>query len=255
MSPTTPKAVSALTTSKPITLLQLTTHPEDFERNLRRLCQAIDACQPGSIVMSPEVCLTGYPYERMEEAAAIADSAINQMIALSSDKTVTLTTIVKEKGHYYNRTFVMHQGRIIHEQDKIRLFLLGDEDRYFAAGEEQKMRLFDIDGIKTGLMVCFELRYTEFWLRLRGADLIMVPARWGLPRKEHLTVLPAALALSNQCYCAVANSADEDMAKSSALYGPGGAIVRDDYAEAIRGEIDLRTVRKVRRHIRMGVFD
>jgi len=143
----------------------------------------------------------------------------------------------------------------VHEQDKIRLFLLGDEDKYFTAGSEKKMRLFSVDGMRMGLMVCFELRYAEFWYRLRGADLLAVPARWGLPRKAHLETLPTALAIANQCYCVVANSADEDMAKSSAIIDPMGERIADDHAETIAGEWDRRRIRVTRRYIRMGVFE
>ncbi|NPA29016.1 MAG: carbon-nitrogen hydrolase family protein [Epsilonproteobacteria bacterium] len=244
-----------MTTSNPlrINLLQLPTHPQDFSRNLKRLKERVGACT-GDIVITPEVCLTGYPYDRMEEAAALADEAIKSMAELSKNRVVTLTAIVKERGEYYNRTFVFHDGRIAHEQDKIRLFLMGDEHKYFRAGDSKKMRVFEAGGLKMGLMVCFELRYAEFWHKLRGAELIVVPARWGLPRKQHLQLLPHAMAVANQCYVAVANSADEDMAKSSGLYTPGGGVTQDDYQTLIEADLDRKLITKVRRHIPMGGF-
>ncbi|WP_456450909.1 carbon-nitrogen hydrolase family protein [Hydrogenimonas sp.] len=244
-----------MTTSKPLYALQLPTDATDFGKNLSRLCDAIDNCPDGAIVVTPEVCLTGYPYDRMDEAAAIADEALVEVMKRSKGKVVTLTTIVKEEGDYYNRTFVLHDGAIVHEQDKIRLFLLGDEDKYFTPGKEEKMKIVEVDGMRLGLMVCFELRYTEFWLKLRGADLILVPARWGLPRKGHLEITSTALAVCNQCYVAVANSADDDMAKSSAVIDPNGERVADDNAVVIQGEFDPRRIKLIRRYIRMGVFE
>jgi predicted amidohydrolase len=234
--------------------LQLPTDPDDFDRNLRRLCDALDKTPGDAVVVTPEVCLTGYPYDRMEEAAAVADEALTEVIRRAGDRIVTLTTIVREAGDYYNRTFVVHDGRIVHEQDKIRLFLLGDEDKYFRPGREEKMKIFEAGGIRMGLMVCFELRYTEFWLRLRGAELVMVPARWGLPRKRHLEILAPALAVANQCYAVVANSADADMAQSSAIVDPDGVEVRDDRAQRLDGVFEMKKVKKIRRYIRMGVF-
>jgi predicted amidohydrolase len=235
--------------------LQLPTDPVDFEKNLSRLCREIEKTPPNSIVVTPEVYITGYPYDRMEEAAAIAPAAIEKVAGLSTDRIVTLTLIVKEGDSFYNRTFVFHDGRVVHAQDKIKLFLLGDEDRYFAAGSEEKMKIFEIDGIRFGLMVCFELRYTEFWQKLRGADVLLVPARWGLPRKSHLEILPQALAICDQCYCIVANSADEEMAKSSAVIDPNVEKIADDNAAIIEGVVDFRRIKLIRRYIRMGIFN
>jgi predicted amidohydrolase len=191
----------------------------------------------------------------MAEAAAIADEALMEVMKRSVGKIVTLTLIVEEDGDYYNRTYVIHDGEVVHEQDKIRLFLLGDEDKYFTAGKEEKMHLFEVAGIRMGLMVCFELRYTEFWTKLRGADVILVPARWGLPRKSHLELLPTALAVCNQCYTVVANSADEEMARSSAVIDPNGERIADDDATVIGGTLDFRRIKLIRRYIRMGVFE
>ncbi|WP_201352123.1 carbon-nitrogen hydrolase family protein [Hydrogenimonas urashimensis] len=247
-----------MTTSKPTMrcyALQLPTDPYDFRANVSRLCREIEALPPHSIVVTPEVYVTGYPYDRMEEAAGMAKEALAEILPYSAERIVTLTLIVKENDNFYNRTYVLHNGRVVHTQDKIRLFLLGDEDKYFAAGSEEKLEIFEIEGIKLGLMVCFEVRYSEYWLKLRGADIILLPARWGLPRKKHLDILPRALAICNQCYCVVANSADEEMAKSSAVIDPNGKCVKNDDASVIEGTLDFRRIRLIRRYIRMGLFN
>ncbi|WP_456383610.1 carbon-nitrogen hydrolase family protein [Hydrogenimonas sp.] len=246
-----------MTTSRrpvPCFALQLPTDVSDFRKNIRRLCRELEKIPEGSIVVTPEVFVTGYPYEAMEEAAALADEALEEVVKRTTGKIVTLTLIVREDGHFYNRTFVIPDRKIVHTQDKIKLFLLGDEDKYFTAGSEEKMRIFEVNGMKMGLMVCFELRYTEFWQKLRGADVILVPARWGLPRKTHLEILPKALAICNQCYAVVANSADGEMAKSSAVIDPNGESVADDDASVIEGFLDFRRIKLVRRYIRMGLF-
>ena len=60
------------------------------------------------------------------------------------------------------------------------------------------------------------------------------------------------LAIMNQSFVLVCNSADEDMAKSSAIISPWGDVVRDDALDVIRESVDLRLVRKYRRLIPMG---
>ena len=245
-----------MTTSNPplkCFALQLPTE-EDYRNNISRLCREVEKLPAHSIIVTPEVFVTGYPYEQMEKAAELSGYALEEVRKRTNDKIVTLTLIVRENGAFFNRTFLINDGEIVHTQDKIKLFLLGDEDKYFSAGSEEKMTIVETGGLKIGLMVCFELRYSEFWLKLRGADIILVPARWGLPRKKHLEILPQALAICNQCYCVVANSADDDMAKSSAIIDPNGEKISDDSASVIEGVFDYRRIKLIRRYIRMDVF-
>jgi len=101
------------------------------------------------------------------------------------------------------------------------------------------------------MLICFELRFKELWKRLEGADVILIPAQWGIPRKRHLDILAPALAVMNQAYVIVANSAREDMAASSAIYSPNGGIIQDDMKEGISGEIDFALLKKIRRYIVM----
>jgi len=101
------------------------------------------------------------------------------------------------------------------------------------------------------LLICFELRYKELWAKLEGADVILVPSQWGLPRKRHLEILGQALGVMNQCYCLVANSSKADMAASSAIYAPMGGLVRDDASTLIKGEIDFKQIKFMRRYIKL----
>jgi predicted amidohydrolase len=101
------------------------------------------------------------------------------------------------------------------------------------------------------MMICFELRFKELWKQLEGADVILVPSQWGMPRKRHLEILPAALAVMNQAYVVVANSSKADMASSSAIYSPNGGVVIDDMQTVISGEIDFELLKKMRRYIVM----
>ncbi len=256
MSPTTQKEVSVLTTSDAkwkTYAIQMTTS-DDFDANVDHLLKLVSKLPRHSIVVTPEVCLTGFSYDRMEEAVKTGLYAIQKVKELSEDKIITLTTIQKEDGHYVNRTDVVHNGKIVHSQHKIKLFLLGNEHRYFKAGSEEEVEIFEIEGMKFGILVCFEMRYTEFWLKLRGADIILNPSMWGKPRKYHYEILTRALAIANQCYVIAANSANEDMAASSAIIDPDGKAVADDETEVLEGEFNPKEVERIRRYIDMDIF-
>ena len=101
------------------------------------------------------------------------------------------------------------------------------------------------------MLICFELRFKELWEQIEGADVVLIPARWGKLRKLHLEILSRALAVMNQCYVVIANSADEDMASSSAIIAPNGTMKMDDQSEVIEGMIDFREIKKMRRYIVM----
>ncbi len=227
---------------------------DNFDENIAHLLELIAQTPEHSIVVTPEVCITGFAYDRMNEAAEAGQYALEQIKKLSDDRIVTLTYIAKEGEDFVNRTDVVHNGRVVHTQHKVKLFPLGNEHHHFKAGDESEIKIFEIDGIKFGIIVCFELRFTEYWLKLRGADIILNPSLWGKPRKQHYEILTRALAIANQCYVVAADSANPDMARSSAIIDPNGKAIADDYAEVIEGVFDPREVKRIRRYIQMDLF-
>jgi predicted amidohydrolase len=78
---------------------------------------------------------------------------------------------------------------------------------------------------------------------------VLIPARWGKSRTVHLQTLSRALSIMNQCFVIVSNSADDDMAKASAIISPWGDVYADSALEVIEKNIELRDVRRVRRLI------
>ncbi|HFC03330.1 MAG TPA: carbon-nitrogen hydrolase family protein [Nitratifractor salsuginis] len=232
------------------TLLQLE-NQVPYRRNLEKILSALEE-ESSKLIVAPEVCLTDYDYEHLEAAVAFGEAAERILCEKVGEKILVLTRLVKRPGGYANEAIVIHDHRVVHRQAKHKLFLLGEEDRYLIPGDLEEIRPFEIDGVRYGLMICFELRFKELWKRLEGCDVILLPSQWGLPRKRHLEILARALGVMNQCYVLVADSAREDMARSSLIASPDGGLVLEDLAERIRGELDLSLVKKIRRYIRMA---
>ena len=233
-----------------VATLQLPSHKR-YQENLDTLLSHLKAHQDKDIIIAPEVFLTSFDYEHMATAAKFSANALKTLKKEVGDQIVVCTLILEEGERFFNQAVVIHKHKIVHRQEKVKLFKLGDEDLYFSAGRKKKIKPFEIEGVKYAILLCFELRFKELWAQIEGADVVIIPSRWGKPRKTHLEVLSRALAVMNQCYVIVSNSSDEDMASSSSIISPTGDVIMNDKLEAIEGSIDFREIKKMRRYIVM----
>lgn len=233
-----------------VVTLQLPSHKR-YQENLDTLLFHLKEHQDKHIVVAPEVFLTALDYEHMATAAKFSANALKTLKKEVDEQIVVLTLILEEGDNFVNQAVVIHKHKIIHRQEKVKLFKLGDEDLYFQAGKKKKIKPFELDGVKYAILICFELRFKELWEQVEGADVVIVPSRWGKLRKTHMEVLSRALAVMNQCYVIVSNSSDEDMASSSSIISPTGDVTMNDALEAVEGSIDFREIKKMRRYIVM----
>ena len=231
-----------------ITLLQLESS-SSYKKNLKTLLDYIKMNQDSDLIMAPEVYLTAYDYDNFEEAVRFYDIAIEAILPLISTQILVFTIIRREGGKIVNQAVVIHKHKVVYKQNKYKLFKVGNEHRDFEAGDIEEIRDFNINGVSYALIICFELRFKELWRRLEGVDIVLIPSMWGKARKRHLEVLSQALAVMNQSFVVVCNSADEDMASSSAIISPWSDVVMDDRLKVISHTIDLKEVKKVRRLI------
>ncbi len=222
-----------------------------YQTNLEKLLEMIRSHPQSKLIVAPEVFLTAYDYEHLATAAKFSARALKILKQEIDEQILVVTLLLEEDEHFYNQAVVIHKHKVVHRQEKVKLFKLGDEDLYLTAGKKKRIKPFEVDGVKYAILICFELRFKELWKQIEGADVVFVPARWGKPRKRHLEILSQALAVMNQCYVIVSNSSDSDMASSSAIISPNGDVVMDDTKEAIEGVVDFREIKKIRRYIVM----
>ncbi len=241
-----------MTSKKYLCALQFKTE-ENFEKNLSTLKKLFSKTPNECIAVAPEVCLTGFAYDRFEEAAEFGKKALKELLEISENKILVFTMIEKINEKFYNVAKVLYRGKVVYEQPKVKLFKFGGETDYFSAGSLDDIEIFEIDGLKVGLLICFELRFLEIWQKLKGADIILVPAMWGKLRKKHFEQFTETLALMNQCFLVASDSANEDMAKSSAIIDPFGIPYRDDRKTLLLKECDFGDIKKMRRYMDIGL--
>ena len=107
------------------------------------------------------------------------------------------------------------------------------------------------------MAICYDLRFPELFRHyaLQGARLILLPAEWPNPRREHWRTLLRARAIENQCFVAACNRVGESDGTSffgaSAVIDPWGAtlIEGDDTPAILTTTLDLSLVENVRERI------
>ena len=226
---------------------------DDFNKNLATLINLIKKSPKNSIILAPELCLNGYVYDRLDEANEISQKAIKELLNLSSNKLIALTLTIKKQNCFYNTFHIFYQNKLIHTQSKNKLFILNEEKKYYCAGDEKELKIIEVDGIKIGAVICFELRFIDFWKKLQGADLILIPAMWGKPRRDNFLSLTKSLAIINQCYVIASNSKNSDMAKGSGIISPFGVEYRDDKKNKIIIDFDRKEIKKMRKYMNIGL--
>lgn len=232
--------------------LQLKTS-KNFNKNLSKLIKNIEKAPIDSIILAPELYLTSYSYDRLEEASNLTKKAINILKFLSHKKILAITMTTKKDEKFYNTLHIFYNGMIVHTQSKAKLFVLDDERKYFTKGDEKDIKIITLNGIKIASLICFELRFIDLIKKVQGADIILIPAMWGKLRKDNFKTLSKALAITNQCYVMASNSANSNMAKSSAIISPFGHVEKDDKKNMIQVEYDKNEIKKMRRYLNTGI--
>ena len=232
--------------------LKFPTSP-DYKSNLAVLTSLVQKTSEHTIVVAPEVCLTGFDYERFTDAAAFTSAALEALLPLSHERIIIFTAIESRETGIYNVAKVLYNGEVIHEQAKSRLFKLGDEHRCFAEAPDDEIVMFEVGNVRIGILICFELRFKVLWQKLEGCDVIAVPAQWGRLRASNYVTLTEALAVMNQCYVVASDADNDDTSGESGIISPFGKAVRNGNAACLTVPYDKKEVRTMRRYLDTGI--
>ena len=225
----------------------------NYNDNLQTLLTLVNQTQENSIVVAPEVCLTAYDYDRFDEVLAFAPIAIEEIKKASFNKTIILTIIEKRGDEVFNFAKVFHNGEVIYERAKARLFRFGDEHKYMSEGSDEAIKIIEVDGIKIAIFICFELRFKELWQMSEGADVIAVPSYWGVLRTEHFKAITQTLAIINQCYVVASDSQDDECTKMSGIITPQGEVQRNGNKPCLEVLYSKKEISLMRKYMDVGI--
>ena len=213
----------------------------------------IAECEDDSLIVAPEVSLSGFDYENLEAVLAFSILATEALLKATKNKTLIITMLERCGTKIYNNVKVFHRGRVIHSRAKARLFRLGDEHKYMDEGDEGAIEIIDVDGVNVGILICFELRFKELWQRVEGADVIATPSWWGVARSEHFRALTQSLAIINQCYVVASDSANSECSALSGIITPQGQEQRNGNKPCLKVKYEKKEIMLMRRYINVGI--
>lgn len=226
----------------------------DVEKNTSHIIRAIlNASDKGvRLLVCPECAVTGYPPRDVDSAKAVDYKAVEKahasiaQAAWCHDIYVVIGTIVKEECSvedvpmmddtpvleevYYNTALVFTPSGSVERYSKRALW--GWDKENFSAGEEPG--ILEVDGIKVGIRICFEVRFPEYFRELyyEKTDLNVIlfydvsdredPDRYNLLRGHIRT-----RAVENVTYTLTSNATFPHQTAPSALYDRSGRTLME----------------------------
>lgn len=213
----------------------VTPRPEtNAQRCVEMMAQA--HLQGASLLVLPEALLAREDGDAdlSVKSAQPLDGAFIRIL-LAESRTNTLTTVLtihvpSTPGRAINTLVVLRGGEVIAHYGKLHLYdaFRIQESRLVDAGESLPP-LIEVDGMRIGLMTCYDLRFPELALSLalQGSDLLVLPAAWvrGPFKEHHWATLLAARALDTTCYVVAAGECGSRNIGQSRIVDPFGVTL------------------------------
>jgi predicted amidohydrolase len=233
--------------------INLGTHIED---NLERILWAMDAgAQAGArVVVLPETALSGYSPTIGHGRDAKEWPALRRGLDVIAERSTQrgLWTVVGSEAWdgaaWVNRLYAFSaEGGTAATYDKVHL--MNAETRYYRPGSGAPT-VFDIDGVRAGLQICYDVRFPEGYRRLlaQGVEVVLQAFYGAGGDTWKVPVLEAHLrsrAAETGCFIVAANVAGPLQIVVSQIVDPIGLILaraNQDHKEIITATLALQRV-------------
>ncbi|GAF15314.1 omega amidase [Bacillus sp. JCM 19046] len=233
---------------------------EKVEKWINQVCA--DQKDKPQLIVLPELWTTGYQLESLttlaEERGEQTISFLSKLAIKHKLHMIAGSIATKKEGRIYNTAIVIRaDGECIYSYNKMHLVPMLNEPTYLDEGMKAPA-VFELDGIKMGVVICYDLRFPEIIrnLMLQGAEVLFIPAEWPRARTTHWEILQQARAIENQFFVLSANGVgfykETEYAGRSLVVNPWGDIIASgsiEKEETILTKIDFSEVEQVRRQV------
>jgi predicted amidohydrolase len=236
--------------------------PEENRRKVEAWIDKVMKDENPDVVLLPELWTTSFVLDQLEELADNEKEPTTSFLSgLAKKHEINIiggSIANKVDGKIYNTSLVFNRlGELVHEYSKIHLVPMLDEPQYLTGGMEQ-VRVFELDGVRMGVIICYDLRFPELArkLALEGAEVLFIAAVWPIARKNHWTSLQVARAIENQMYVMSSNTIgtlnNVEYAGNSMIVDPWGDVLAqgsDDKEETLISTFNPKRVVDVRNEV------
>ncbi|HOZ01032.1 MAG TPA: nitrilase-related carbon-nitrogen hydrolase [Candidatus Syntrophosphaera sp.] len=191
-----------------VSVLQFEPRLLDLKANLARLERLLRDVETDLVVL-PELCTSGYVFASREETESVSESipdgpAFGLISALAWERKCSVVYGFAERdgSRLYNSCALVNPDGSHHLYRKTHLF--NREKLFFSSGNTGLKVSPAKDGVKVGLMVCFDWQFPEAarTLALKGAQIICHPSNLVLPWCQQAMITRS---LENRVFSITAN--------------------------------------------------
>ncbi len=158
-----------------------------------------------------------------------------------------------------NTSFAINRnGEIVGRYDKINLYKVNKPDFKLDENDDtipgKNLGIFEFDGIKIGVGICFDLRFPEYFRELikNGVQVIFLPSHFNKNTGSTAwKILPSARAIENQVYFCAVNQTGDKACGNTKVISYNGEIIKElnDEEGILTVYIDLEAQEKYRKEI------
>ncbi|HAQ65280.1 MAG TPA: carbon-nitrogen hydrolase [Bacteroidales bacterium] len=224
--------LSGVDTQMPVVaLVQFAPLLGNIEANISRIGLLLNKVK-ADVVVLPELASSGYAFSDRNEAFQCAETVydsvyIRFLTSRAADGNYFIVSGFNERDgdRLFNTAILVGPSGFIGKYRKMHLFW--NEADLFEPGDTG-LPVFEIAGIKLGMLVCFDWMFPEVWriLALKGVDLVAHPSNLVLPFCQQAV---AVHALCNRFYVATANR----IGSERDLHFTGGSVLVSPLGETL----------------------
>lgn len=191
-------------------LLQMASIIGDVDANCKKVERLLhnELKEDTDVLILPEVWTVGWSCSHFRKTAQVFFNSpvIKFLSKIARDYNTYIlggSIIELRAGKYFNTMPVIDRnGCLVAQYSKNHLYSYYgcDEGKYVEAGDCPV--LVNIDGVKFGLSICYDIRFPELYRAYAkaGADVLVNSAAWGAKKAVPWEMMTKSRAIENQCY-------------------------------------------------------
>ncbi len=188
--------------------------------------------------------------ESMLELAKLTEEIKNKISEFAISYNVNIISgsmPIEENGELFNISYLCHRDGKIDEYRKIHI--TPNEKRYYGMKGGEKIKVFDTDCGKVGLIICYDVEFPELprLLADQGMKILFVPYLTDTQNAyTRVRACAAARAIENECYVAIAGCVGNlpGVNNMDIQFGQAAVFTPSDFAfpsNAVKGEATPNT--------------